>query len=422
MAKNSFNFTKEIIEKIISPKAEKDSKGKIIRPKIVQHVYSDTKEKGLVLNVSYLGTKSFFLSKKINGTTYKIKLGSFPNKLNPSPDDISVAEVRIKAAELKNQLAKGVNPILPQVQELKEEKQEMTFKEFFDTKYIEDYAKHKIKRYKNVVADIDRQAHHLYTRELSSINRDDVQKIFNDLTKEGKKVMANKCVQRFKGIFKRAVEWGILATNPIIGIMQHPEPSRTRYLLAEEKERFLEAVNVEPNHTIRDFIFMSLHTGARKSNVLAMRWDSINLTDKTWDTPGTETKNGIAHLLPLSEEAMPILKARNEQRNPQCPWVFPSDHNSKSGHLEEPKKAWRRIIKRAGLKDFRLHDLRRTRGSWMAIAGASQYVIGKALNHKSITSTEIYARLSIDPVREFMNKADKIFDKKNTTDTNNIIK
>ncbi|MDR0329933.1 MAG: integrase arm-type DNA-binding domain-containing protein [Rickettsia sp.] len=169
MAKNSFNFTKEIIEKIISPKVEKDSKGKIIRPKIVQHVYSDTKEKGLVLNVSYLGTKSFFLSKKINGTTYKIKLGSFPNKLNPSPDNISVAEVRIKAAELKNQLAKGVNPILPQAQELKEEKQEMTFKEFFDTKYIEDYAKHKIKRYKNVVADIDRQAHHLYTRELSSI-------------------------------------------------------------------------------------------------------------------------------------------------------------------------------------------------------------------------------------------------------------
>jgi integrase len=206
--------------------------------------------------------------------------------------------------------------------------------------------------------------------------------------------------------------------------MQHPESSRTRYLLAEEKERFLEAVNAEPNHTIRDFIFMSLHTGARKSNVLAMRWDSINLTDKTWDTPGTETKNGIAHLLPLSEEAMPILKARYEQRNPQCPWVFPSDHNSKSGHLEEPKKAWRRIIKRAGLKDFRLHDLRRTRGSWMAIAGASQYVIGKALNHKSITSTEIYARLSIDPVREFMNKADKIFDKnnKNTTDPNNIIK
>ncbi|MCC8371953.1 MAG: hypothetical protein LN568_04340 [Rickettsia endosymbiont of Pseudomimeciton antennatum] len=48
MATNSFNFTKEILEKIIPPKSEKDSKGKIIRPEIVQHVYRDTEEKGLV--------------------------------------------------------------------------------------------------------------------------------------------------------------------------------------------------------------------------------------------------------------------------------------------------------------------------------------------------------------------------------------
>ncbi|WP_425361575.1 tyrosine-type recombinase/integrase [Candidatus Tisiphia endosymbiont of Ceraclea dissimilis] len=423
MATNSLNFTKEFIEKIIPPKAEKDGNGKIICPKIVQHVYVDTKEKGLVLNVSYLGTKSFFLSKTINGTAYKIRLGSFPNKLHPLPDDISVAEARTKAAELKNQLVKGINPTLSKIQELQEEKQEqqeMTFKEFFDNKYIEDYAKHQIKRWKNVVADIDRQAHHLYTKKLSTINRDDVQKIFNDLTKDGKKIMANKCVQRFKGIFNRAVECKILANNPITAIKKHPEKSRDRYLLPEEKERFLEALKEEPQ-IIQDVILMHLYSAARRSNVLAMCWDNINLTDETWDIPGIETKNGESHLLPLSKQAMEILKARNEQRDPQCPWVFPSDHDSKSGHLEDPKRAWNRIREKAGLKDFKLHDLRRTMGSWMAIAGASQYVIGKALNHKSPKSTLIYARLTIDPVREFMNKANNIFDK-NTTDTNNIIK
>ncbi|HJD63641.1 MAG TPA: site-specific integrase [Rickettsia endosymbiont of Sericostoma sp.] len=421
MATNSLNFTKEIIEKIIPPKAEKDGNGKIIRPKIVQHVYVDTKEKGLVLNVSYLGTKSFFLSKTINGTAYKIRLGSFPNKLHPLPDDISVAEVRIKAAELKNQLVKGINPTLPETQELKEEKQEqqeMTFKEFFDTKYIEDYAKHQIKLWKNVVADIDRQAKHLYTRKLSTINRDDVQKIFNDLTKEGKKNMANKCVQRFIGIFNRAVEWGILANNPITGIKKHLEKSRDRYLLAEEKEHFLEVVKEEPQ-IIEDVIFMHLYTAARKSDILSMQWDNINLIDETWYVPNP--KKGVPYLVPLTKQAMEILKARYEQRDPQCPWVFPSDHDSKSGHLEDPKRAWIKIRKKAGLKDFKLHDLRRTMGSWMAIAGASQYVIGKALNHTCHRSTSIYARLSIDPVREFMEKANNIFDK-NTTDTNNIIK
>lgn len=73
--------------------------------------------------------------------------------------------------------------------------------------------------------------------------------------------------------------------------------------------------------------------------------------------------------------------------------------------MQEPKKAWKRICQKAGLKNLRLHDLRRTCASWMAINGASQYVIGKALNHKSPKSTAIYARLSLDPVREFMEKA-----------------
>lgn len=410
MAENSFNFTKEILEKIIPPKAEKDSKGKIIRPKIVQHVYSDTKEKGLVLNVSYEGTKSFFLSKKINGTAYKIKLGSFPNKLNPSPDDISVAEVRIKAAELKNQLAKGVNPILPKAQELQQEKQGITFKEALD-KYINDYAMHNTKSWKIDIAEMNNKASHLYLKNIYSITGDDIQKIFNNITITGKPG-ANRFLDRLNAVFNKAIKWKLLGNNPTDSVIRHKSVERDRYLLAEETPRFFAAVNEEPNHTIRDFILMALHTAGRKSNVLAMRWDTISFINKTWYTPSEETKNGDSHVLPLSKQAMEILKIRYEQRDPQCPWVFPSDHNSKSGHLEEPKKAWKRILKRAGITNFRLHDLRRTRGSWMAIAGASQYVIGKALNHKSPRSTAIYARLSIDPVREFMEKADNIFDKK----------
>jgi integrase len=414
MATNSLNFTKEIIEKIIPPKAEKDDKGKIIRPKIVQHVYADTKEKGLVLNVSYLGTKSFFLSKKINGTAYKIKLGSFPNKLYNSLDNISVAEVRIKAAELKNQLAKESNPTLPKTQELQQEKQGITFKEVLD-RYINDYARHNTKSWKFDIAEMNNKASHLYPKNIYSITRDDIQQIFNNVTLKGTDC-ANRFLDRLNAVFNKAKKWGILDKNPTFGVVRHKKKERDRYLLAEEKPRFFAALKEEHNKTIKDFFLMCLHTAARKSNVLAMRWDNIRFVDETWYTPGTETKNGDSHLLPLSKQAMEILKVRFEQRDPQCPWVFPSDHNSQSGHLEEPRRAWERLVKRANLKDFRLHDLRRTRGSWMAIAGASQYIIGKALNHKSPNSTKIYARLSLDPVREFMEKSDHIFDSKNDRD------
>ena len=66
---------------------------------------------------------------------------------------------------------------------------------------------------------------------------------------------------------------------------------------------------------------------------------------------------------------------------------------------------WARLLKRAGLQDRRLHDLRRSLGSWQAIGGSSLSVIGKSLGHTSLSATAIYARLSFDPVRESVERA-----------------
>ncbi|WP_341790792.1 site-specific integrase [Rickettsia endosymbiont of Polydrusus tereticollis] len=145
----------------------------------------------------------------------------------------------------------------------------------------------------------------------------------------------------------------------------------------------------------------------------------MNLTDKTWCIPAIKTKNGESHLIPLTSEAVEILRRRYQESKNN--WVFPSPRNSKSGHFEEPKKSWYKIRQKAGIPDVRIHDLRRTRGSWLAISGASEYIIGKALNHKSPKSTKIYARLSIDPVRKFMQKADGLFNKVNkSSQTKNV--
>jgi hypothetical protein len=73
--------------------------------------------------------------------------------------------------------------------------------------------------------------------------------------------------------------------------------------------------------------------------------------------------------------------------------------------MVEPSKAWNRIRERAGLKDVRIHDLRRTLGSWQAAGGTSLPIIGKGLGHRSLASTGVYTRLNLDPVRESMNRA-----------------
>ena len=70
-----------------------------------------------------------------------------------------------------------------------------------------------------------------------------------------------------------------------------------------------------------------------------------------------------------------------------------------------PKKTWKIILDKAGIADLRLHDLRRTMGSWQAGTGANLSVIGRSLNHKSTQTTAIYARLWMTPVRDSMETA-----------------
>lgn len=153
----------------------------------------------------------------------------------------------------------------------------------------------------------------------------------------------------------------------------------------------------------RDYILASLLTGARRTNVLEMRWDQINLERREWLIP--KTKNGESQRLPLISAMLTLLENRKVEVN-GSEWVFPG-HGS-TGHLTNPDKTWKRVLSRAGIDDARgtwLHDLRRSMGSWQANTGASLAIIGKSLNHKNVNTTAIYARLAMDPVRESMEKA-----------------
>jgi integrase len=167
-------------------------------------------------------------------------------------------------------------------------------------------------------------------------------------------------------------------------------------LRKDEMPRFFKALAEENNPAVRDYILISLLTGARKGNVLAMRWEEVNFSLQEWHIK--ETKNGEAHVIPLTAPAMQILQER--QQDSQSPYVFPG--RGSKGHIVDPKKVWGRILKRAGIADLRIHDLRRTLGSWMAAAGATTAIIGKTLAHKSLEATKVYERLDIEPVREFI--------------------
>ncbi len=147
---------------------------------------------------------------------------------------------------------------------------------------------------------------------------------------------------------------------------------------------------------IRAALWLYLLTGCRKSELLGARWADVDLARGELRLP--ETKNGEPARVPLSDPAVNIL--RSLPRLHENPFVFPGARQGQP--LANIWKRWDRIRRRAGLADVRLHDLRRTVGSWLASSGNSILVVQQALHHKSYSAALIYARLSEDPVRSAM--------------------
>ena len=105
--------------------------------------------------------------------------------------------------------------------------------------------------------------------------------------------------------------------------------------------------------------------------------------------------------IPLGPDVLEILRRRRAESSSL--FVLPGP--AERGHYREPWKAWATLLERAKLEDLRIHDLRRSMGSWMTIQGTSLPIVGKALGHKTSQATSVYARLNLDPVRLAMEQA-----------------
>lgn len=374
---NKINFTKATIFGLPLPE-----KNKI-------HYYYDSQLKGLGVMVFNSGTRTFFLYKRINGRPDKIKLGRFP--------EITIEQARKSAYSLINDISTGINP----KEQKKDNTATLTINELFDI-FIEKHAKLHKKTWDQDQYFFNRYLISIAKKKVAEVNKNTVMELHAALAKKYGTYAANHSLALLSTIFNKAGEFGYDVPNPCLGIKKFKEKSRERFLEADELPRFFEALNNCSSDTFRDYFYISLLTGARKGNVLSMNWKEINFIANTWTI--RETKNGESQIIHLPEQAIEILQKRALLKSSD--WVFPSPGSS-SGHIEEPKKAWKRILENAGIEDLRIHDLRRTLGSWQAATGANSYIIGKSLGHKTQQATAIYARLNLDPVRESVNKATK---------------
>ena len=354
--------------------------------------YWDSKTRGLGIAVTATGKKTFLLYRKIRGRPERINIGPYP--------DLSVEQARGRASELNAAIARGENP----AEQKRAARGQMTLAELFDT-YLEKYAKVHKRSWRTDEAQFRRYLTHWTHRKLSEIMRADVRLLHTRVGRLRGHYAANRLLALLHKLFAFASEEGWEQPNPAHGIRRFQEKQRDRFLDAEELRRFFPSLAQEPNPTVRDFLLICLLTGARSGNVKAMRWEEINWNRASWTIP--EPKNSEPNTIPLVDEALAVLGARktDPERNPspESAYVFP--RRDRTRHLADPKDRWRELLRRAKIRDFRLHDLRRTLGSWQAATGASLVVIGKTLGHKRPETTAIYARLDLEPVRKSLTAA-----------------
>jgi integrase len=352
--------------------------------------YMDTRAPGLAVYVWRTGKRSFYYYRSDKGTPIEIKLGDV--------GDLSVEEARELALEAGVAKRKGQDV----KRAVRGEAKEMTFGELF-TWYMETYSKPR-KTDKSSRYDQSRYDSYLSRWDqtpVSRVTRAAIRDLHAEVAiKHGP--TANKLVDLVRSVFNRAIYSDKFeGVNPAIGVEKLREHSRDRRLTSDEMGRFFEALDApETDRDVRDYVLLSLFTGQRQTNVLGMRWDEIDEAAGTWRIP--MTKNGQPLVVPIGEPELEVLEQRKGNGSP---YVFPPRHAAKREHRWAPKRGWKDLTDRAGVPDLRMHDLRRTLGSYMADTGASLPLIGKTLGHKSQAATAIYARLALDPVREAKAKA-----------------
>jgi integrase len=426
MSSNVLNFTKHSIQNLMYPES-----GKRI-------YYRDAQVKGLVLDIRSSGTKSFYVYKKIKGRPERIYLGAFP--------DLTIENARRKALVTLSEIANGKNP----QEEARAIRNENTFEQLFES-YMSRYSKKHKKSWKYDEREINKFLSHWFKKKISDIRKVDVQRLLEKIYDENGLYQSNRMLERIRAMYNKAIEWGWEGTNPAAGIKKYKETQRDRFIQPAEMPCLIRSLEEEQNTTAKDYFWMLLLTGVRRTNTLMMRWEDISWERSEWRIP--VTKNGDPVIVPLVDRAITILKERKATSN--SPWVFPSLDDDAT-HLVNFKRAWKRTLQKAtiyywnlddkfsqlideddldakgydevnnvfhhlqkkakakklslpvGLMDLHIHDIRRTFGSYQAITGASLQIIGKSLGHKSPQSTQIYARLNLDPVRASIEKATQV--------------
>lgn len=356
-----------------------------------QYVAWDTEVRGLGVRVSPEGTKTYVLKVRLKSRrVYFRAIGRI--------DTLTLDAARDKARELRGIAAAGGDPF----QFIDAAKNGQTLAAVADRFLSEHVARKKpgtIRLYKLAINSHIRPT--LGALPIADIGTDDVLRLHHRL--EATPYLANRCLS----VLSKLLSWSEqrkyrpLRSNPCIGLEKFPEAKRKRYLSHEELQRLGAAIRVAARRgavspSSLAIIQLLLLTGARVSEIAALKWSYIDLTRGLIHLPDSKTG---AKTLVLGASAVDVLKAW--PKFARAPYVFPGEGagTNKGQHRVSLADAWAWLRTRAKIADVRLHDLRHSYASVAVSSGQSLAIVGGLLGHSQPATTARYAHLQDSPLR-----------------------
>lgn len=233
---------------------------------------------------------------------------------------------------------------------------------------------------------------------LDDITLDVIDRIKAAKLKEASKATVNRYLALVRSILIRARdEWEWIDKVPKVKLFKETN-SRERSLTVEQAKALLAEL---PEHQ-REVVLFALATGLRQSNVLRLEWGQVNLEQRHAWIHGWQSKNRRPISVPLNDAALAVLK-RQEGKHEDRVFTFRGKPINQAN-----TKAWRAALKRAGIDNFRWHDLRHTWATWQRQAGTPTHELQRLGGWRTGAMVERYAHLAPDHLSVAASRLDSV--------------
>jgi len=308
--------------------------------------------------------------------------------------EITLAQARQRAKMLKAEILLGADPRA----EARRQKSVMTFKEFADDHYM-PYIKKRNRSWKNKESMLRLRILSVFGSDpLNRITRKKIQSFHTALVDDGlSAASSDHHIKLIRHALNIAVQWEMLDRNPADKIPLFKEDNKKeRYMADDEQARLLHILKTDKNRIVCLVVLFLLSTGARLNEALKASWEYVDMGNRVWRIPATNSKSKKIRSVPLNQTAINVLTELAKASDQGHLFI-----NQRTGkRYTNINKTWYRIRGEAGLTNLRLHDLRHQYASHLVNSGRSLYEVQQILGHSDPTVTQRYAHLSTRALQE----------------------